>query len=72
MRVDPGEIEDVLRSCDEVADAAVVRIGDDERPTLVAYIVLKNRNFGSVASKLLGRDLHSTAPIYAAGSASVH
>jgi len=51
-RVDPGEIEDVLRSCDEVADSAVVRIGDDERPTLVAFVVVKNRDSESVTNKL--------------------
>src|SRR5262249_20464998 len=51
-RVDLGEIEDVLRSCDDVADAAVVRIGDDERPTLVAFVVVKNIDSKSVTNKL--------------------
>src|SRR5262249_38916140 len=51
-RVDLGEIEDVLRSCDDVADAAVVRIGDDERPTLVAFVVVKNIESKSVTNKL--------------------
>ena len=38
-RVEPGEIETVLRGCDGVSDAAVVLREDDETPRLVAYVV---------------------------------
>jgi acyl carrier protein len=49
QRINLLEIEDVLRNCDNVADAVVCLRGDDYRPALAAYVVSSAANAQSLA-----------------------
>jgi len=49
QRINLLEIEDVLRSCETVADAVVCLSGDEYRPMLVAYVVSRTSSARSLA-----------------------
>jgi thioesterase domain-containing protein/non-ribosomal peptide synthetase component E (peptide arylation enzyme)/acyl carrier protein len=52
QRVDLVEVEEVLRSCDNIADAVVCLRGDDHHPALVAYVVSNASDTQSFAERL--------------------